>query len=229
MRIKDIAAARVRYGYRRIHVLLQREGWQINHKRVYRIYCEEGLNLRVKSKWKRPGAALRIARQQATGVNDTWSMDFAADALFNGKHFRVLTVVDNYSRECLASEVGQSLRGQQVVEVLNSLKSLRGVPRSIRVDNGSEFVSKAVDKWAYDNKVTLDFSRPGKPTDNAFAESFIGSFRDECLNAHWFLSIEDAGMKIEQWRKDYNEFRPHSSLDNLTPNEFARRQVPTAA
>jgi putative transposase len=229
MRIKDIAAARVRYGYRRIHVLLQREGWQINHKRVYRIYCEEGLNLRVKSKRKRPGAALRIARQQATGVNDTWSMDFAADALFNGKHFRVLTVVDNYSRECLASAVGQSLRGQQVVEVLNSLKYLRGVPRSIRVDNGSEFVSKAVDKWAYDNKVTLDFSRPGKPTDNAFAESFIGSFRDECLNANWFLSIEDAGMKIEQWRKDYNEFRPHSSLDNLTPNEFARRQVPTAA
>ena len=229
MRIKEIAAIRVRYGYKRIHVLLRREGWQVNHKRVYRIYCEEGLNLRAKRKKKRPGAALRIARQQAVGVNDTWSMDFAADALFNGKRFRVLTVVDNFSRQCLAAEVGQSIKGEEVVAVLNRLKCRRGTPHSIRVDNGSEFVSKAVDKWAYDNKVALDFSRPGKPIDNAFAESFIGSFRDECLNVTWFLSFEDACAKIEQWRKDYNEFRPHSSLDNLTPNEFAGRQVPTVA
>ena len=229
MRIKDIATARVRYGYKRIYVLLRREGWKINHKRVYRIYCEEGLNLRVKHKRKRPGAALRIPRRQAAWVNDTWSMDFAADALFNGRRFRVLTVVDNYSRECLASEVGQSLKGEQVVAVLERLKFTRGTPRSIRVDNGSEFVSKAMDKWAYDNKVSLDFSRPGKPIDNAFAESFIGSFRDECLNVNWFLSFEDAIMKIEQWRKDYNEFRPHSSLDNLTPKEFASRQEPRAA
>lgn len=229
MRIKEIAAVRVRYGYKRIHVLLRREGWQINHKRVHRIYCEEGLNLRAKHRKKRPGAALRIARQQAARMNDTWSMDFAADALFNGKRFRVLTVVDNFSRECLAAEAGQSLKGEQVVAVLDRLKYTRGTPRSIRVDNGSEFVSKVVDKWAYDHKVTLDFSRPGKPIDNAFAESFIGSFRDECLNVNWFLSLEDACAKIEQWRKDYNEYRPHSSLENLTPNEFAGRQVPTAA
>ena len=229
MRIKEIAATRVRYGYKRIHVLLQREGWKINHKRVHRLYCEEGLNLRTKQRRKRPGAALRIPRQQARGLNDTWSMDFAADSLFNGSRFRVLTVVDNYSRECIAAEVGQSLRGEHVVAVLNRLKAVRGLPGSMRMDNGSEFVSKAVDKWAYVNKVSLDFSRPGKPIDNAFAESFIGSFRDECLNVNWFLSFEDACAKIETWRVDYNEFRPHSSLNNLTPSEFAKRQFQEAA
>ncbi len=229
MKIKEIAAVRVRYGYKRIYVLLRREGWKINHKRVYRIYCEEGLNLRAKKKRKRPGAALRIPRQQAQGINDTWSMDFAADSLFNGKRFRVLTVVDNFSRECVAVEVGRSLKGDDVVNVLNRVKEARGVPRSIRVDNGSEFISKAVDKWAYDNKVELDFSRPGRPTDNAFAESFIGSFRDECLNVNWFLSFEDARDKIEAWRQDYNEFRPHSSLGNLTPTDFANLQTEAVA
>lgn len=229
MRIREIAATRVRYGYKRIHVLLRREGWQVNHKRVHRLYCEEGLNLRVRNKRKRPGAALRFPRQQAQGMNDTWSMDFVSDSLFNGSRFRVLTVVDNYSRECLALEVGQSIRGEHVTAVLNQLKYIRGVPRSIRVDNGSEFVSKAVDQWAYANKVSLDFSRPGKPIDNAFAESFNGSFRDECLNVNWFLSFDDACVKIEAWRNDYNEFRPHSSLSNLTPAEFARRQIQEAA
>ncbi len=229
MRIKEIAAVRVRYGYKRIHVLLRREGWKINHKRVHRLYCGEGLNLRVKHKRKRPGAALRLPRQQAKGMNDTWSMDFVCASLFNGSRFRVLTVVDNFSRECLAVEVGQSLRGEQVVAVLNRLKRVRGLPGSIRVDNGSEFVSKAVDKWAYENKVVLDFSRPGKPIDNAFVESFNGSFRDECLNVNWFLSFEDACVKIEAWRNEYNEFRPHSSLGNLTPADFARRRGQEAA
>jgi putative transposase len=211
MRIKEIAAVRVRYGYRRIHVLLRREGWQINHKRVYRLYSEEGLNLRkTVSKRKRPGAALRIPRQQAERVNDSWSMDFASDSLFDGRRFRVLTIVDNFSRECLGFEAGKSIKGETVVDVLNHIKYIRGTPRSIRVDNGSEFVSKAVDKWAYDNGVVLDFSRPGKPVDNAFVESFIRSLRDECLNVNWFLSIDDAKMKIEAWRKDYNEFRPIS-------------------
>lgn len=230
MRIRDIAAVRVRYGYRRIHVLHQREGWQINHKRVYRLYCEEGLNLRKAiSKRKRPGAALRMPRQQAGHINDSWSMDFAADSLFDSRRFRVLTVVDNFSRECLGFEAGKHIKGEQVVEVLDRLKYSRGVPRSIRVDNGSEFISKAVDKWAYEHGVMLDFSRPGKPVDNAFVESFIRSFRDECLNVNWFLSIDDAKMKIEAWRRDYNEFRPHSSLGNLTPSDFARIAVDEAA
>lgn len=203
---------------------------QINHKRVYRLYCEEGLNLKkAVRKRKRSGAALRVPRQQAGMINDIWSMDFAADSLFDGRRFRVLTIVDNFSREYLGFEVAQSIKGAQVVDVLNRLKYTRGIPRSIRVDNGSEFVSKAVDKWAYEHAVKLDFSRPGKPVDNAFAESFIRSFRDECLNVNWFLSIEDAKIKIEAWLRDYNEFRPHSSLDNLTPSDFARIAVGEAA
>ncbi len=149
-------------------------------------------------------------------------MDFVTDSLFNGRRFRALTVVDNFSRECLAIEVGQHIRGEDVVTVMNRLKAGRGIPRSIKVDNGSEFISKELDKWAYENKVTLDFSRPGKPVDNAFIESFNGSFRDECLNVNWFLSLEDAQEKIEIWRVDYNEWRPHSSLDNLTPRQYRK-------
>jgi putative transposase len=147
-------------------------------------------------------------------------MDFVADQLFDGRKIRSLTIVDNFSRQCVAIHVGQSLKGDDVVEVLERLKVVSlTVPSRIQVDNGSEFISKALDKWAYDKGVTLDFSRPGKPTDNPFIESFNGSFRDECLNAHWFLSLTDAQEKIEHWREEYNSFRPHSSLSGLTPNE----------
>jgi putative transposase len=222
MRIREIAAVRVRYGYKRIHILLRREGWQVNHKRVYRLYCQEGLNLRRKQIRKRTGRNLRLIRQDAQGINDCWSMDFASDGLFNGRRFRVLSVVDIFSRECLGIEVNQGIRGQDVVTVLDQIKAIRGVPRSIRCDNGPEFVSKVLDRWAYENQVALDFSRPGKPTDNAFAESFIGSLRDECLNVNWFLSLQDARDKIESWRMDYNEYRPHSSLGNRTPCDYAR-------
>jgi putative transposase len=148
-------------------------------------------------------------------------MDFVSDALFDGRKFRSLTIVDNYSRQCLAIRVGKSLRGTDVVTVLKQLKREQGiVPKRIQTDNGSEFISKEMDRWAYENKVTMDYSRPGRPTDNPFVESFNGSFRDECLNAHWFLSLEDATEKIEAWRREYNEYRPHSSLNNLTPAEF---------
>jgi putative transposase len=221
MRIWEIAGVRVRYGYKRITVLLRREGWTVNHKRVYRLYCEEGLKLRRKTK-KRIKTVQRLPRRDATGVNECWSMDFASDSLFDGRRFRVLTIVDNFRRECLGIDVAQGIKGEEVVAMLDSLKHTRGVPKSIRVDNGSEFVSKAMDRWAYENGVTLDFSRPGKPIDNAFVESFIGSFRDEYLNVNWFLSLEDARMKIEVWRKDYNEYRPHSSLDNMTPSDYAK-------
>jgi putative transposase len=155
-------------------------------------------------------------------------MNFASDGLFNGKRFRVLTVLDIFSREWLGVEVNQGIKGQDVVTLLDQIKFVRGTPRRIRCDNGPEFVSKVLDRWAYENRVYMDFSRPEKPTDNAFAESFIGSLRDECLNVNWFLSLEDACDKIEQWRLDYNDFRPHSSLDDLTPNEFARCQIPVA-
>jgi putative transposase len=223
MRIKEIAAVRVRYGYKRIHVLLRREGWFINHKRVYRIYCEEGLNLRAKRPKRRVSAAHRVKLPPAAGLNESWSMDFVSDSLFNGRRFRSLTVVDNFSRECLAIGVRQQFKGRDVVEVMNYLKQSHGIPKYIKVDNGPEFISKELDRWAYENKVTLDFSRPGKPIDNAFIESFNGSFRDECLNTNWFLSIEDAQEKIEDWRQEYNEWRPHGSLDNLTPQQYADR------
>ena len=222
-RIREIAETRVRYGYRRIHTLLRREGWHVNHKRVHRVYCEEGLNLRRKRPRRHVSAARRTGRPEAMEVNECWSLDFVCDSLFNGCRFRSLTIVDNYSRECLAIEVGQSLKGGDVVEVMDRLVALRGKPDRLQCDNGSEFISKVMDKWAYENGVTIDFSRPGKPMDNALVESFNGSFRDECLNVNWFLSMEDAREKIDRWRVDYNEFRPHSSLGDLTPREFAER------
>lgn len=225
-RIKEIADTRVRYGHERIFILLRREGWRDNHKRTYRVYIEEGLNLRSKRPRRSKSAANRFERPLHTGLHECFSMDFVSDALFDGKKFRCLTVVDNCSRECLAICVGQSLKGGDVVEVLNQIKMIRGIaPRRIQTDNGSEFISKEMDRWAYENKVTMHYSRPGKPTDNPFVESFNGSFRDECLNAHWFLSLRDAKEKIEAWRKDYNEYRPHSSLNNLTPAEFIERYL----
>jgi len=148
-------------------------------------------------------------------------MDFVSDALFDGRRLRALTVVDAYTREALTIEVDQGIKGEQVVEAVTKIATRRGAPQAIRVDNGPEFISKALDRWAYENGVTLDFSRPGKPTDNAFVESFNGRFRDECLNAHWFLSLADARGKIEAWRRHYNESRPHTSLGWLTPAEFA--------
>ena len=220
MRILEIAETRVRYGYRRVHVVLRREGWRVNHKRTYRIYCEEGLNLRRKRPRRHVTGSRRMARPVAECLNAYWSMDFVIDSLFDGHRFRALTIVDNYSRECLAIEAGQSMTGAEVAAVIERLAKERGAPDRIQCDNESEFISRVLDKWAYENGVTMDFSRPGKPMDNAMIESFNGTFRDECLNVNWFLSMEDAREKIEKWRKDYNEFRPHSSLGDLTPRQF---------
>jgi putative transposase len=150
-------------------------------------------------------------------------MDFVTDSLFNGHRFRSLTIVDNFSRECLAIKVEHHIRGEDVVAVVEKLKEIHGTPCFIRVDNGPEFISKELDKWAYENRVTLDFSRPGRPIDNAYIESFNGSFRDECLNTNWFLSLDDASDKIETWSWEYNEWRPHSSLDNLTPSQYLEK------
>ncbi|MBB6065909.1 putative transposase [Pseudoxanthomonas broegbernensis] len=183
-RIEEIAATRVRYGFRRIFVLLRREGWRANHKRVYRLYCQAGLNLRRKRPRQRKAAAHRLERAVLTAPNQARSMDFVADALFDGRRFRALTVVDNFTKESLAIEVDQQLKGEDVVAVMERLRHPRGVPQRIQTDNGSEFISIVVDRWAYDHGVTMDYSRPGKPTDNPFIESFNGSFRDECLNTH---------------------------------------------
>jgi putative transposase len=226
MRMREIAAVRIRYGFQRIHILLRREGFIDNHKRTYRIYKEEGLNLRTKRPRRNKSASHRMDRPNFTTINECWSMDFVADQLLDGRKFRALTIVDNFSRKCIEIHPQQSIKGHDVVEVLERLKYHKGIlPKRIQVDNGSEFISKALDKWAYDNEVLLDFSRPGKPTDNPFIESFNGSFRDECLNTNWFLSFDDTKEKIEAWRNEYNSFRPHSSLDNLTPSEVYDKHI----
>jgi putative transposase len=229
LRIRDLAQARVRYGYFRIYILLRREGWLVNHKRVYRLYREDGLSLRLKRPRRHVSAAGRERQPAAGAANELWSMDFVSDALFDGRRLRALTVIDAYTREALAIEVAQGIKGEQVVDAVTRVAATRGAPHTIRVDNGPEFISKALDRWAYQNGVTLDFSRPGKPTDNAFVESFNGRLRDECLNAHWFLSLADARAKIEAWRRFYNESRPHTSLGWMTPSEYAAAAARQAA
>lgn len=210
----------------RIYILLRREGFKDNHKRVHRIYKEEGLNLRSKRPRRNKSAAHRLERPELNSLYQCWSMDFVADQLFNGHRFRALTIVDNFSRYCHAIRVGKSIKGLDVVEVMEALKQQNGqVPKRVQVDNGSEFISKDFDKWAYDNQVTLDYSRPGKPTDNPFIESFNGSFRDECLNVNWFLSLDDAYEKINKWVEEYNLFRPHSSLNDLTPQQMIEQHL----
>lgn len=225
-RIKEIAATRVRYGYRRIHVLLRREGWLVNPKRVYRLYRESGLQLRNKTPKRRVKAKLREGRSSATRANETWAMDFVHDQLAAGRKLRVLTIIDTFSRFSPALEPRFSFRGADVVEVLERIGREVGLPTTIRVDQGTEFVSRDLDLWAYQRGVTLDFSRPGKPTDNAFIESFNGKFRAECLNAHWFMSLDDARRKCEAWRRDYNEERPHSAIGNKPPIELINRSAP---
>ena len=219
-RLRELAQVRTRYGCQRLHTLLRRGGWLDSHKRVHRLYCLEGLNYRSKRPKRNRATAHRLERLPTGRLHQRWSMDFVADNLFDGRKIRALTIVDNFSPQCLAIHVGQSLKGEDVVALMQRLhQELDLVPERIQVDNGSEFISKALDRWAYDQHVTLDFSRPGKPTDNLYIESFNSSFRDKCLNVHWFLSLADAQEKIEHWRQEYNGFRPHSSLQNLTPDE----------
>ena len=221
MRIREIAQARVRYGYRKILAMLRREGWKVGKYLVERIYREEGLTLRQRRKRRRRVAEHGRERFHPTAPNQIWSMDFVADQLADGRRFRSLTVLDIYTRECLAIESEQRLKGQDVVMVLNRIKAQRGVPRMLYCDNGSEFSSQAMDLWAYQNGVRIAFSRPGKPTDNAFVESFNGTFRAECLDAHWFTTLVETRQIIETWRREYNESRPHRALGEKTPNEFA--------
>jgi putative transposase len=216
MRLRDLAAVRVRYGYRRLHILLQREGWQVNHKRVYRLYRLEGLSLRLKRRKKRP-SHLRVVMPAAQAPNEHWSLDFITDSLGGGRRFRALTLVDNMTRESPAIEVDFSLSGKRVVAVLERLADTHGLPKILFVDNGPEFTSKALDAWAHRHGVKLAFSRPGTPTDNPFIEAFNARFREECLNLHWFASVEEACITIEAWRVEYNTERPHTALHNQAP------------
>jgi len=216
-RIREICHVRVRYGYRRVHILLRREGWVINQKKTRRIYRELGLQLRNKTPKRRVKAKLRDDRRPATRSNETWAMDFVHDQLATGHKLRVLTIVDIFSRFSPALEPRLTFRGTDVVATLDRVCNEVGFPATIRVDQGSEFVSRDLDLWAYQRGVTLDFSRPGKPTDNAYIEAFNGRFRAECLNAHWFLSLADAQKKVEDWRRYYNEERPHGAIGNRPP------------
>ena len=220
MRMRQIAATRVRYGFWRIYILLRREGFTDNHKRVYRLYKAEQLNLRSKRPRRRRSAAHRLARIPTQTIHQVWSMDFASDALLDGRHFRIVAVVDNYSKKCLSLRVGQSLKGQDAQKNLHHICLTEGAfPERLQCDNGSEFISKG--------SFYMDFSRPGKPTDNPYVESFIGKFRDECLSVNWFLSIEHAQQMIEQYRQEYNQFRSNISLGDLTPEEFIQAHLHT--
>jgi putative transposase len=218
-RLTALAGQKRRYGYRRLHVLLCREGWLINRKRTYRLYHEAGLMVR-RRKRKRIAGVERQEKMMALAPNQSWSMDFVSDGFVDGRRLRCLNVVDDFTKECLAIEVDTSLPGRRVVSVLERLAEWRGLPQSVTVDNGPEFISKALDEWAYRQKLRLRFIEPGKPQQNAYIESFNGKFRDECLNEHWFLSMRHAREVIAAWREEYNAQRPHSSLGYLTPNQF---------
>jgi len=221
-RLPELAAVKPRYGYRRLHLMVRREGRRVNHKRVYRIYTKLGLAVRRKRR-KRVAQANRRPRVVPTQANEQWSMDFMSDVLANGRKIRTLNIVDDATRECLAIEVDTSISGIRVGRVLSKIALARPLPERIVVDNGPEFTSKALDRWAYENSVELRFIRPGRPIENCFIESFNGRFRDECLNLHWFTTLDDARDVIEIWRFDYNHFRPHSSLGGMPPVEFAEQ------
>jgi len=219
-RMRELADERKRFGSPRLHILLKRERLVVNHKRTERIYREEGLSLRRKR--RRKGAAgIRVMMPAPQMPNERWSMDFVADSIVTGRRFRALAIIDDYSRECPVIEVDTSLGGRRVVGVPDRLAETRGLPEVITMDNGPEFAGRALDEWAYRKGVKLNFIRPGKPIENAFAESFNGRMRDECLNTNWFMNLKHARDIIEDWRKDYNEVRPHSSLNGRTPKEYA--------
>ena len=224
MRIRELAYARPRFGYQRIWVLLRREGWLVNRKRVRRLYRLEGLQVRMRTRRRKHMALHRGPAPAPAGPMERWSMDFVHDALADGRPFRVLTVVDQWSRQSPILEAATSMSGETVGKVLSRVIRDERPPRSITVDHGTEFTSRALEDWAYGRGVQLDFIRPGKPVENAFIEAFNGRLRDECLNVHQFASLEDARAKIEAWRIDYNQQRPHSSLGHLTPNEFVEQR-----
>lgn len=218
--LREKAVQRPRWGYRRLHVLLVRDGWHVNHTRVRRVYRDAGLQ--VKQRKRKQVAVARVPRPAATQPNHVWAMDCINDQCATGRRFRVLSLIDTGTRECLALEVDTSLPAARVVRVLDDVTSLRGVPRAISVDNGPEFVARALDAWAYARQVQLAFTRPGKPVENVYVESFHDKFRAECLDLHWFADLRDARAVVSAWQDDYNTVCPRGSLKQLTPHEYAR-------
>jgi putative transposase len=220
MRLRELAGVWIRFGYRRLPVLLARERWTVNHRRIYRLYRSEGLGI-GRQLPRRPVACVKSQiRPTAEKPNECWSIDFISDQLFDGRRLKVLLIVKNQTRERLALDASSGIRGMDVVPILERITRDHGYPKRIKVDNGPEFISKHVDRWAYSNHVELDFSRPGTPSDNALVEAFNSRFRQECLNEHWFLSPEDARSKISSWQTDYNTERPHSALGYRSPVEI---------
>jgi putative transposase len=227
-RIIDLAQERRRFGYRRIHDLLRREGVRANHKKVYRLYSEAKLSVRKRRRRKLVGLD-RLTMSPASRANEIWSMDFVMDALCNGRRIKCLTIVDEFTRESLDIAADYGISGEYVSRVLDQILQFRGLPRAIRTDQGPEFTSRAMDRWAYRRRVALKLIAAGKPTQNAFIESFNGKFRDECLNDHHCNNLAHARVLIADWRRDDNETRPHSSLGRIPPAEFAARHRLRAA
>ncbi len=225
-RLREIAATHVRYGYRRLTVLLRREGWKVNAKRVYRLYDEENLKVRSVER-KKIARRQRIPQAQATGPNHCWSADFVSDKLSDGRSIRILTVIDQFTRECVWLEADRSMNGLKVVAGLTrAIAERRAAPRSITLDNGSEFAGRAMEAWAMQSGVQLCFIRPGRPVENGYIESFNGRLRDECLNVEWFPTLAEARRKLAVWRAYYNNERPHSALDDRPPRVFAAQFQP---
>ena len=221
VRLREHAAVRRRWGYKKLTILLRRDGFRVNHKRVYRIYRDEKLLVHQRRRRRRCASLVRVVPPKATRPNQHWAMDFMLDTLASGRRFRVFTLMDHVTREGLAVEVAFSMPSRRVVEALELVAAQRGYPELIVIDNGTEFTSKVMDAWAFEHGVQLHFIRPGKPVDNAYCESFNGRFRDEFLNENWFVDIKEAGREAEAWRVDFNEVRPHTSLRYKTPKEFA--------
>jgi putative transposase len=222
MRLREMAAARPRFGYRRLYILLRREGWTLNHKRIYRVYREEGLLVRTKRRRKHVSRA-RVPRPPALAPRERWSMDFVADGLAHGRRVRIFTVIDNHTRECVCLEADHAMPSRTVTTALDRAIAAYGKPQAITCDNGTEFTSNVFDAWAHQEQIEIVFITPGKPTENGLIESFNGRLRDECLNTQWFESLDRMRELLAEWRRDYNETRPHSSIGNLAPAEYAAK------
>jgi len=227
-KLREIALQRPSFGYRRLGYFLRKQGVRLNHKRLFRLYRAEGLGLprkRARKRlWQRPRPLL-----PATRPNERWSIDFVADQMGSGRRFRIFTIMDDYTREWPMTIIDTSISGTRVVRALEELASRHALPKAIVSDNGTEFTSGAFLAWAERRGIELRFIQPGKPNQNAFVESFNGKLRTECLNAHWFTTLADARLAIETWRRDYNEVRPHSSLEDKPPAEFAAAHRGAAA
>jgi putative transposase len=217
--VVNLARQKPRYGYRRLHAVLERRGQAVNVKRVYRLYAEEGLAVRRRRRKRL--VRERAAEPRLIRANQEWAMDFIVDGLANGRMVRILSVVDAFTRECLALEADTSLGSGRVIRVLDRLIDERGVPENVRSDNGPEFTSRRMLGWAEERKITLVHIQPGRPMQNGHVESFHGRLRDECLNVSWFRTLNDVRLTIDRWRHEYNCERPHSSLDYRTPREFS--------